>query len=84
MELLSGEGAFPALRDVVCFRSSAVLELKQASNWYPLEVPQEGKDEGVRVDEELGLALVGRRGMVRVWDSSIDWRKVHFGRGWGG
>lgn len=83
VELLSKEGAFPALRDVVCFRSSVVVELKEPADWYPpmgLEARRVSKTEGARVDRDLESELIGKRGMDWVYDLSMEWRRTRFRR----
>lgn len=82
VKLLSKYDAFPKLADLVCFRSSVVMELKDPMNsylqWQP-EVCQEIKDEGARVDRQLESEVIERREMHRISDPSMGWRMAHFG-----
>lgn len=82
VKLLSKNGAFPKLAGLGCFRSNVVVELKDSGFWYrqwESEVRQASKDEGARVDRQLELELVERRGMHRITDPSTDWRRAYFG-----
>lgn len=76
-KLLAMNGIFPGLKEVVYYRSTAVVELNEAPYaHYRPEVCKASKDQGTRVDGELEAELIGRRGLRRVRDS-VDWRKVH-------
>lgn len=83
VKLLSGDGAFPRLADLACFRSNVVVELIDDASWLPPWDPRfcrASKDSGARADRQLELELVGRRGMHRNSDMSMNWRTAHFRR----